>query len=42
MPWIESLYKERIELDAAGAAIVPSRPGWGFSFDPAAIERFKD
>ena len=42
MPWFESLYKEHIELDANGAAIVPDRPGWGFGFDPAAIERFKD
>ena len=42
MPWFESLYKEKIELDANGDAIVPDRPGWGFSFDPAAIARFKD
>ena len=42
MPWFESLYKEHIELDANGDAIVPDRPGWGFGFDPAAIERFKN
>jgi L-alanine-DL-glutamate epimerase-like enolase superfamily enzyme len=42
MPWFEALYAEHIELDAAGNAIVPDRPGWGFSFDPAAIARFKD
>ena len=40
MPWFESLYKERIELDANGHAVVPDRPGWGFSFDPEAIVRF--
>jgi L-alanine-DL-glutamate epimerase-like enolase superfamily enzyme len=41
MPWLEPLYRERIELDGEGGAIVPDRPGWGFSFDPAAIQRFK-
>lgn len=25
-----------------GCAIVPDRPGWGFTFDPAAIARFAD
>ena len=32
MPWFEQIYNERIELDAGGNAIVPDRPGWGFSF----------
>ena len=40
MPWFEKIYRERIELDADGNAIVPDRPGWGFSFDPEAIKRF--
>jgi len=40
MPWCEPAYRERIELDAQGRAIVPDRPGWGFSFDPAAIKRY--
>jgi len=40
MPWFETLYRERIELDANGHAIVPDRPGWGFSFDPDAIRRY--
>jgi L-alanine-DL-glutamate epimerase-like enolase superfamily enzyme len=40
MPWFESIYAERIELDGQGRAIVPDRPGWGFSFDPAAVKRF--
>ena len=22
-------------------AVVPERPGWGFSFDPGAIERYR-
>ena len=41
MPWCEPAYRERITLDAHGRAIVPDRPGWGFAFDPKAIERFK-
>lgn len=40
MPWFEPLYRERIELDGEGRAIVPQRPGWGFSFDQAAIKRY--
>ena len=40
MPWFEPIYRERIELDANGHATVPDRPGWGFSFDPAAIRRY--
>ena len=42
MPWFEALYRERIELDANGHAIVPDRPGWGFSFDPDAVRRFAE
>jgi len=42
MPWFEKLYRERIELDASGDAIVPDRPGWGFGFDPDAVRRFAD
>ena len=41
MPWFEPIYRERIELDAEGNAIVPDRPGWGFSFDPVAIARYR-
>jgi L-alanine-DL-glutamate epimerase-like enolase superfamily enzyme len=40
MPWFESLYGATITLDANGNAVVPERPGWGFSFDPAAVKRF--
>jgi L-alanine-DL-glutamate epimerase-like enolase superfamily enzyme len=42
MPWLEKIYREHIELDANGDAVVPNRPGWGFSFDPDAIRRFSD
>jgi L-alanine-DL-glutamate epimerase-like enolase superfamily enzyme len=40
MPWFESIYRERIELDADGCAVVPDRPGWGFSFDPDAVRHY--
>ena len=40
MPWCAPAYRERIEIDAQGRAIVPDRPGWGFSFDPAAVKRY--
>ena len=40
MPWFEPIYRERIELDRDGNAIVPDRPGWGFSFDPDAIRHY--
>lgn len=40
MPWFESIYAEHIELDDQGRAIVSDRPGWGLSFDPAAVKRF--
>jgi L-alanine-DL-glutamate epimerase-like enolase superfamily enzyme len=40
MPWTSPLYAEQIELDDRGEAVVPDRPGWGFSFDRRAIARF--
>jgi L-alanine-DL-glutamate epimerase-like enolase superfamily enzyme len=40
MPWFAPVYREQIELDADGNAVVPERPGWGFSFDPEAVRRF--
>jgi L-alanine-DL-glutamate epimerase-like enolase superfamily enzyme len=39
MPWFEVLYCAAIELDGEGRALVPNRPGWGFTFDPAAVKR---
>lgn len=32
MPWVSPLYQEEIEV-REGRAIVPDRPGWGFSLD---------
>jgi L-alanine-DL-glutamate epimerase-like enolase superfamily enzyme len=42
MPWFEAIYAERIELDGEGRAIVPDRPGWGFSFEMDAVRRRAD
>jgi L-alanine-DL-glutamate epimerase-like enolase superfamily enzyme len=39
MPWFEVLYDAAIELDGEGRALVSDRPGWGFAFDPAAVQR---
>ncbi|MGW9331122.1 mandelate racemase/muconate lactonizing enzyme family protein [Bosea sp. NPDC055594] len=36
MPWFEPLYRERIEL-RDGDALVPDRPGWGFTLDEERI-----
>jgi L-alanine-DL-glutamate epimerase-like enolase superfamily enzyme len=41
MPWFEPLYGQKLMLDAAGQAVVPIAPGWGSSFDPAAIARHR-
>jgi L-alanine-DL-glutamate epimerase-like enolase superfamily enzyme len=32
MPWFSKLYNETIKF-AEGQAIVPERPGWGFTFN---------
>jgi L-alanine-DL-glutamate epimerase-like enolase superfamily enzyme len=40
MPWVSPLYAGQIEIDANGSAVVPQRPGWGFSFDADAVRRF--
>jgi L-alanine-DL-glutamate epimerase-like enolase superfamily enzyme len=40
MPWFAPLYRETLEL-RDGEAVVPERPGWGFTFDPAAVERHR-
>ena len=40
-PWFEPLYRERLELNRDGNAVVPTAPGWGFSFDPIAVERYR-
>jgi L-alanine-DL-glutamate epimerase-like enolase superfamily enzyme len=41
MPWFQRLYREDLEF-ADGDALVPERPGWGFTFDEAAIARLRD
>lgn len=40
MPWLEPIYAERLEMDGEGRAVVPTAPGWGFRFDPAAITKY--
>lgn len=40
-PWFEPIYSERLELDSDGRAVVPATPGWGFSFDRSAVERYR-
>jgi L-alanine-DL-glutamate epimerase-like enolase superfamily enzyme len=40
MPWLEPIYRERIELNNDGHAVMPTAPGWGFSFDPAAVKKY--
>jgi L-alanine-DL-glutamate epimerase-like enolase superfamily enzyme len=40
MPWLAPLYNEPLEIKD-GDALVPERPGWGFTFDMKAAERFK-
>ena len=40
MHWLEPIYKERIELNKDGHAVMPTAPGWGFSFDPDAIRKY--
>ena len=39
MLWLEPIYRERIELKD-GHAILPTKPGWGFSFDPDAVKKY--
>ena len=36
MPWLLPLYREQIEIKD-GAAVVPDRPGWGFTLDHGRI-----
>ena len=35
--WFDALYQEPVTRDEKGASIVSSRPGWGFSIDPAVL-----
>jgi L-alanine-DL-glutamate epimerase-like enolase superfamily enzyme len=40
MPWVSAVYRETVQLDKEGRAVVPERPGWGYSFDPAKVKRY--
>lgn len=40
MPWFSPLYREKMSLKD-GNIILPQRPGFGFTFDPEAIERYR-
>jgi L-alanine-DL-glutamate epimerase-like enolase superfamily enzyme len=40
MPWASPLYQDAVELDSRGEAVVPTRPGWGFRLDPAALDAY--
>lgn len=40
MPWFAPIFRERLVLEN-GQVSVPERPGFGFSFDPAAVERYR-
>jgi L-alanine-DL-glutamate epimerase-like enolase superfamily enzyme len=40
MLWLEPIYRERIALNKDGHALVPTAPGWGYSFDPDAIKKY--
>lgn len=39
MHWLEPVYRERIEVKD-GRAVLPTRSGWGFSFDPEAVKKY--
>lgn len=41
MPWFSSLYRERLEF-VDGEAVVPERPGWGFTLDPRRIAELEN
>ena len=41
MPWFSELYVEALEF-VDGQALVPERPGWGFSFDWDRIRHLQD
>ena len=41
MPWLSPLYQEALEL-RDGAAVVPDRPGWGFTLDLERIGALRD
>jgi L-alanine-DL-glutamate epimerase-like enolase superfamily enzyme len=40
MDWFSPLYREKIEM-RDGLIVLPDRPGFGFTFDPEVIERYR-
>jgi L-alanine-DL-glutamate epimerase-like enolase superfamily enzyme len=40
MPWFDSLFREKLEMKD-GMIVVPERPGFGFTFDKDAVERYR-
>lgn len=40
MPWFSELYREQLEFED-GDAILPERPGWGFTFNMEYADRLK-
>ena len=40
MPWFSKLYNEELEFED-GSAVVPERPGWGFTFNRDYIARLE-
>jgi L-alanine-DL-glutamate epimerase-like enolase superfamily enzyme len=40
MGWFSPLYRERVEM-RNGSVVFPQRPGFGFTFDPEVIERYR-
>jgi L-alanine-DL-glutamate epimerase-like enolase superfamily enzyme len=40
MPWFSELYSERLEFEN-GNAVVPERPGWGFTFNMDYVARLQ-
>ena len=40
MPWFGGLFREKLEM-RDGMIVVPERPGFGFTFDFDAIERYR-
>ena len=40
MPWFQPLFRERLELHD-GHAVIPDRPGFGFTFDLDGLEKYR-
>lgn len=41
MPWFSPLYNEVLEF-SNGKALVPERPGWGFTFNAGYIKKLNE